>query len=108
VTVSVTEDEYFEALGSAMDILSSRLPTSTRPMGEQALGAVLAWVWDGASTKSEMLGGLLCCDLELRDLALTIIAGRCCHGRPVEHPRRDEIEHFFDSFTREKCTGGTD
>jgi hypothetical protein len=104
VTVSINENEYFEAIGSAMDILSSRLPTSTRPMGEQALGVVLAWAWDSVPTKPDTLDGLLCCDLELRDLALGIIVGRCYYGRPIAHPRRDEIEGFYWCI-RDKLSG---
>jgi hypothetical protein len=107
VTVCVTEDEYFEALDSAMDILNYRLPTSARPMGEEALGAVLTWAWDSVPTKPDTLDGLLCCDLKLRDLALRIIVGRCCHGRPIAHPRRDEIERFYNWRIRENCTDET-
>ena len=96
MAISVNENEYFQALGSAMDVLSSRLPASTKPMGEEALGAVLAWAWDSAPSKGDTMNGILCCDLKLRDLALRIIAGRCYHGRPIAHPRRDEIERFYN------------
>jgi hypothetical protein len=106
VTISVNKDEYFEAIDSAMDILSSRSLTSARPVGEEALGAVLAWAWDSVPSKPDTLDGLLCCDLELRGLALMIIVGRCCHGRPIAHPRRGEIERFY-WHTRENCMGKT-
>jgi hypothetical protein len=56
------QDEYFQALDAALDLLAARSPTSAKPMGEQVLSAVLAWAWDSSPSKPDTLAGLMCCD----------------------------------------------
>jgi hypothetical protein len=95
VPISVDQDEYFQALETALDLLTACSPTLPKPAGEQALSVVLAWAWDSCSSQPDALAGILCCDDRLRDLALKLIVGRCYHHRPIAHPRKDEIERFY-------------
>ena len=95
--ISVTVDEYWNALSTALDALNTNLPLSHQRGSDQALSAVLAWAWDSIPSSNAIDGlGLLNCSS--REVALTLIAGRCHYGRPADHPRRDDIERFHRHY----------
>ena len=92
--ITVTKEEYHSALDAALDLLNTPDANWSKPFGEQALGSVVAWAWDGGRQEPDALDGLMGCDRRILDLALTIIAGRCYHMRPAAHQRSNEIEGF--------------
>ena len=99
----VAQPDYFDALDVALDRIHAIAPDAPRPLWFEHLAAIVSWAYDGyTGSTADTLDGLPMLDLSMRDIALTIIVGRCHHHRPNAHPRLREIEALCWSRAQER------
>lgn len=91
----VSPIEYHQALDEALDFIGR----SGGSAEGNAMRELLANVWDPvmAANACEVLGLMT---LRNRDVALTLLVARAYLGRPIDHPRRNEIEQLCTDIGR--------
>lgn len=96
--IEVSKDEYNAAIGRALEIVASP-PQSA---GSEALSFLLANMWDNTGLNGNVFECLNVMDAPTQQLGLCLVIGRTYYGRPVGHPRLDELRslHFNRVFQR--------
>ncbi len=104
--VDVSEDEYFAALSYLLDTADPLASCKTHRMSEETKARLIFWAYEcfGLANESPPYDALPALDARVVRIALTVIAGRCLHGRPSRHPRYDELLAFCD--VRNACRVG--
>ncbi len=86
----LNQQGYENAIERALEYIGER----SGYIGAEGLAALLANVWDPTAPANvvEILSTL---DLPHQELAIDLLVGRMRYGRPISHPRADEIENVW-------------
>ncbi|MBV9331753.1 MAG: hypothetical protein JOZ55_09400 [Alphaproteobacteria bacterium] len=94
----VSRAEYESALSFLLDL------TAAGSSAGEASRRVLAGIWDSAAP-AEARASIALLDAQAKRNAFVALIGRSLFGRPLNHPRRQEIE---SAWQREYSEGDTD
>ena len=80
------QENFYAAIDVSLDIIDDH-PHSILA---DTLAILLAYVWD-TSKSADLSDTIPFLEIRAQQLIFDLIIGRAMHGRPTNHPRRDEL-----------------